>query len=262
MSHSKERAWFLVLLCVNWLLIISYLLGIHVTWLILLPWILRESWWRHQMETFSALLAFCAWNSPVHGEFPAQRPVTRSFDVFFDLRLNKRLSKQSWGRWSETPSSSLWSHRNDYTDIIWMKWYYAGIAMLLHNSKFHCCILLEIKLTTIYRFNWKYVLQQLVIANAFSTNFHFAIELIITYLTRLYYYQVGLHITMFIYWYRKKNNIQNCKQWNRMECISIMLNIGFSAIWKIKQCNMLRYNTKIVLHISCIAGFYWLWEIR
>ena len=33
------------------------------------------------------------------GEFPAQRPVTRSFDVFFDLRLNKRLSKQSWDWW-------------------------------------------------------------------------------------------------------------------------------------------------------------------
>ena len=49
------------------------------------------------METFSALLAICAGNSPVPGEFPAQRPVTRSFDVCFDLRLNKRLSKQSWG---------------------------------------------------------------------------------------------------------------------------------------------------------------------
>ena len=55
----------------------------------------RHSWWRHQMETFSALLAICAGNSPVPGEFPAQRPVTRGFDVFFDLRLNKRLSKQS-----------------------------------------------------------------------------------------------------------------------------------------------------------------------
>ena len=38
------------------------------------------------METFSALLAICAGNSPVAGEFPAQRPVTRSFDIFFDLR--------------------------------------------------------------------------------------------------------------------------------------------------------------------------------
>ena len=46
------------------------------------------------METFSALLAICAGNSSVPGEFPAQRPVTRSFGVFFDLRLNKRLSKQ------------------------------------------------------------------------------------------------------------------------------------------------------------------------
>ena len=50
------------------------------------------------METFSALLAICAGN-PIPGEFPAQRPLTRSFDVFFDLRLNKRLSKQSWGWW-------------------------------------------------------------------------------------------------------------------------------------------------------------------
>ena len=39
------------------------------------------TWWRHQMETFSALLALCAGNSPVTGEFPSQRPVTRSFDI-------------------------------------------------------------------------------------------------------------------------------------------------------------------------------------
>ena len=52
-------------------------------------------WWRHQMETFSALLVLCAGNSPVTSEFPSQRPLTRSFDVFYDLGLNKRLSKQS-----------------------------------------------------------------------------------------------------------------------------------------------------------------------
>ena len=45
------------------------------------------------MGTFSALQAICAGNSPVSGEFPAQKPVTRSFDIFFDLRLNERLSK-------------------------------------------------------------------------------------------------------------------------------------------------------------------------
>ena len=70
-------------------------------------------WWRHQMETFSALLAVCAGNSPVPGEFPAPRPVTRSFNVFFDLRLNKRLSKQWWGWWFETLSRPLWRHRNE-----------------------------------------------------------------------------------------------------------------------------------------------------
>ena len=51
-----------------------------------------NAWWRHQMETFSALLAICAGNSPVSGEFLAQRPVTQSFDVFFDQRLDERLS--------------------------------------------------------------------------------------------------------------------------------------------------------------------------
>ena len=47
------------------------------------------------------------------GEFSTQRPVTRSFDVYFDLCPNKRLSKQSWGWWFETPSCPLWRHRND-----------------------------------------------------------------------------------------------------------------------------------------------------
>ena len=64
------------------------------------------------MEAFSALLAICAGNSPVPGEFPAQRPVTQSFDVFFDLRLNNRLSKQWWSGWFETLLRPLWRHRN------------------------------------------------------------------------------------------------------------------------------------------------------
>ena len=74
---------------------------------------LKETRWRHQMETFSALLALCAGNSPVTGEFPAQRPVTQSFDVFFDLRPNKRLSKQSRGWWFETPSRLSCRHCNE-----------------------------------------------------------------------------------------------------------------------------------------------------
>ena len=65
------------------------------------------SWWRHQMETFSTLLALCVRNPPVTGESPSQRAVTRYYDVFLDLRLKKRLSKQSRRRWLETPSRSL-----------------------------------------------------------------------------------------------------------------------------------------------------------
>ena len=66
------------------------------------------------METFSALLAICGGNSPVPGEFPAQKPVTRSFDVFFDMHLNKRLSKQWRVWWFETPLGPLWRHCNDF----------------------------------------------------------------------------------------------------------------------------------------------------
>ena len=78
---------------------------------------MKSSWWRHQMETFSALLAICAGNSPVPSEFPTQRPVTRSFDIFFDLRLNKRLSKQRWGWWFETLSRPLWRRRNGMNGV-------------------------------------------------------------------------------------------------------------------------------------------------
>ena len=73
---------------------------------------LRPAWWRHQMETFSALLALCVGNSLVTGEFPSQRPVTRRFYVFFDLRLNKRLSKRSGRRW-------LWRQCNGGIHLTW-----------------------------------------------------------------------------------------------------------------------------------------------
>ena len=63
-------------------------------------------------KTFFALLAICAGNSPVPGEFPVQRPVTRTFGVFFDLCLNKRLRKRSWGWWFESLSRPLWRHCN------------------------------------------------------------------------------------------------------------------------------------------------------
>ena len=46
------------------------------------------------METFSALLAICAGNSPVTGEFRAKTPVPWNFDVFFDLGQNERSIKE------------------------------------------------------------------------------------------------------------------------------------------------------------------------
>ena len=98
------------------------------------------------METFSALLALCAGNSPVTGEFPAQRPVTRSFDVFFDLRLNKRLSKQSWGWWFETPSHPLWRHCNGGPGAPLTKGQWCGLCFCCLfcvsrslNLSRHCC---------------------------------------------------------------------------------------------------------------------------
>ena len=95
------------------------------------------SWWRHQMETFSALLALCEGE----GEFPAQRAVQRSFDVFFDLHLNKRLSKQSKHRWFETPSHSLWRHCNvKFVICTWgvaYQWTYHSVALNCRYTRFH-----------------------------------------------------------------------------------------------------------------------------
>ena len=82
------------------------------------------------METFSTLQAFCVGNSPVTGEFPSQRPVTRSFGVFFDLCLNKRLSKQSW-------AGDLRRHRAHY-DVIVM-----DVRCVLKRLKSHPTWLLQ-----------------------------------------------------------------------------------------------------------------------
>ena len=92
-----------------------------------------RSWWRHQMETFSALLAICGVNSPVTCDFPTQRPVTPSFDVFFDLRLNKRLSKKWLCWWFESPSQPLWRHCNALTLLPPTH----SIAFLLNHSIAH-----------------------------------------------------------------------------------------------------------------------------
>ena len=100
----------------------------------------NQSRWRHQIETFSVLLTLCAGNSPVIGEFPTQRPVTWSFDVFCVLSLNKRLSKESWGWWFETPPRPLWRHCNEwcrmcflYTSSSMVWWKYPLLSKQTHN---------------------------------------------------------------------------------------------------------------------------------
>ena len=75
--------------------------------------------WRHRMETFSTLLAFCEGNPPVTGWLPSQRPVRRRFDVFFDLHLNKRFSKLLNRRCFETPSRLLWRHCSEGCCMLW-----------------------------------------------------------------------------------------------------------------------------------------------
>ena len=102
--HSIARLWWWNIRYLLWFSTDSYSNWFYI------------SWWRHQMETFSPLLALCAGNSLVTGEFPSQRPVTQSFDVFIDLRLNKRLSKQSWGWWFETLLRPLLCQCNVPTD--------------------------------------------------------------------------------------------------------------------------------------------------
>ena len=83
----------------------------------------------------SALLAICAGISPVPGQFPSQRPVTRSFDVFFDLHLNKPLSKQSWSWWFEMPSRQFWRHCN----VVTQQWHVSTVRNLsfVRLSPFH-----------------------------------------------------------------------------------------------------------------------------
>ena len=82
--------------------------------------------WKH----FRRYRFFCAGNSPVTGEFPVQRPVTRSFGVVFDLRLKRQLSKQ-WGRWRfGMPLRSLWRNCNVFRSVR----YWTGVPICFKVS--------------------------------------------------------------------------------------------------------------------------------
>ena len=78
------------------------------------------SWWRHQIETFSALLAIYAGNSPVTGEFLAQRPVTRSFDVFLSA-----------------PRISVWVNKGEAGDLRRYRAHY-DVILMIHILSLNC----------------------------------------------------------------------------------------------------------------------------
>ena len=92
----------------------------QVQWLCCLIVLIKHAiaWWCHQMDIFSALLAIRA----VTGEFCAQRPVTRNFDVIFDPRLNKRLNKTMVRLviWDAIVSNKTSLQRRKYTFVALM----------------------------------------------------------------------------------------------------------------------------------------------
>ena len=94
------------------------------------------------IETFATLLALCEWKPPVTSGFLSQRPVTRSFGVSFDVRLNKRLIKQSRRWWFETPLRSLGRHRNTILGIYCTHryTYHIDIAWVSNHWKFDCLL--------------------------------------------------------------------------------------------------------------------------
>ena len=108
----------------------------------------RIPWWRHQMETSSALLAICAGNSPVPGEFPTQRPVTQSFDIFFDLYLNKQLNRRA---------GDLGRYRADYDVIVMLLTKDRRCGTLLsrqckrRNERFQRCKSRSVTTSRVYR---------------------------------------------------------------------------------------------------------------
>ena len=93
-----------------------------------------SAWRRHQMETFSALLAICVGNSPVPVNSPHRGQWRRAL-IFFDLRLNKPLSEQSWGWWFETPSRQLLRQCNgvQIPQAMYGQWCFTCVYALGHN---------------------------------------------------------------------------------------------------------------------------------
>ena len=107
-----------------------------------------QAWWRHQMETFSALLAQCEWNPPVNGDSPHKVQWLGALMDFFCLCLYKRLKKESRRGRFEMQLHSLWHHSGDYFEALmhvfipqstlrWRRNDHAGVS----NHQPHGCLL-------------------------------------------------------------------------------------------------------------------------
>ena len=99
------------------------------------------------------------------GEFLTQSPVTRSFDVYFDLRLNKRLNKQSRGWWFETLSRPFWRHRNGVYEVIVL---YA-LSLFAHRDEPPIC-----STETISWFRWQSKMHWYQVLHWRQMDFHWA----------------------------------------------------------------------------------------
>ena len=89
------------------------------------------------------------------GEFPAQRPVTRSFDVFFDLHLNKQLSKQPWVWWFDTPSWSLWRQCNAMNTWVMTIWIRIWICYCFVDKQMYMETIILLYSTSVGMWHWK-----------------------------------------------------------------------------------------------------------
>ena len=142
--------------CSSFIVLIKYPIFLPLVYIyIQIQSILSKTWWNANIFRVTG---------PLCGEFtghrwiPAQRPVTRSFDVFFDLRLIKRLSTQSRGWWFETPSRPLWRHKT-YHSLPTRLRYYASFVQSIP-----CCVLnflISRALRAIFRFVAPYLRRTL-----------------------------------------------------------------------------------------------------
>ena len=114
--------------------------------LLVLALVYTCAWWRHQIETYSALLALCVGNSPVTGEFPSQRPVTQSFDFFICAWINGWVNNREAG--------DLRRNRAHYDVVVMVNLLFTyGMSyqitidiVLLHNCCIRCVCVCENKI--------------------------------------------------------------------------------------------------------------------